>query len=310
MTSIGSHAPTNPDSASTMACSSSSSTLAAPIANPSSGARRRTVTAPDPCQWAPSSTAGSATTRKPWRRSSTGTMALGVVEGRGGDDRATAVDLDLGRERRPAEPAEHERPAHQRREPGGRDIADDLAAGPDRRTFDRRGSRHREADPAAVILELRGPLERAPPDEPRLLHPHGPVHAQPARRRVELGVHPDDDVTLLEAEAEQRLEPVRADAEIAAELEQRAPQLDRAVDRVVELEGGLAGERQTHHVARDAGDVRADVTEEPGRIGDPGAPEEVAGERSGHVDRAERHRPVEDVHTEALDVDPVPDPHL
>ena len=59
--------------------------------------------------------------------------------------------------------------------------------------------------------------------------------------------------------------------EVRAEVQQRPPQLDGAVDRVVELEGGLARERQAHDVARDAGDVGADVAEEPRRVGEAGA---------------------------------------
>ena len=52
---------------------------------------------------------------------------------------------------------------------------------------------------------------------------------------------------------------------------QRPPQLDRPVDRVVQLEGGLAGERQAHDVARHAGDVGVDVAEEARRVGEAGA---------------------------------------
>ena len=127
-----------------------------------------------------------------------------------------------------------------------------------------------------MVVELRGPLERGPADEPRLLHPDRPVHPEPARRRVELGVHPDDDVALLEPQPEQRLEAVRPDPEVRAEVQQRAPQLDGAVDRVVELEGGLAGERQAHDVARDAGDIGADVAEEARRVGQAGAAQQRA----------------------------------
>ena len=104
--------------------------------------------------------------------------------------------------------------------------------------------------------------------------------------------------------------PCGPDAQVGAEVEERPPQLDRTVDRVVELEGGLAGERQAHDVAGHARDVRPDVAEEARRVGQAGALEEAAGERSGDVDRGERHRPVEDVDAKAPDVDPVADPHL
>ena len=52
MTSIGSQAPANPGSDSTMACSSSMSTVAAPMANASSRARRTTVMSAAPCHLA------------------------------------------------------------------------------------------------------------------------------------------------------------------------------------------------------------------------------------------------------------------
>ena len=85
----------------------------------------------------------------------------------------------------------------------------------------------------------------------RLVHPGRPVHPDPPRRRVELGVHADDDVALLEPEPEQRLQPVRPDARGPRPAsEQRPPELDRPVDRVVQLPGGLARERQAHDVAR------------------------------------------------------------
>ena len=109
---------------------------------------------------------------------------------------------------------------------------------------------------------------------------------------------------------EQGLEPVRPDPEVGAEVQERAPQLDRAIDRVVQLEGRLAGERQAHDVARDPGDVGVDVTEEPRRIGDAGADHQLASERPGDVDRGERHRPIEDVDAEAPHLDPVAQPHL
>ena len=150
----------------------------------------------------------------------------------------------------------------------------------------------------------------ARPMNARLVHPGRPVHPEAARRRVELRVHPDDDVALLEAQREQRLEAVRADPEVTAQVQQRPPQLDRAVDRVMQLPGRLARERQAHHVARDAGDVCPDVRQEPGRVGEAGADQQRLRERPGHVDRGEGHRPVHDVDAEVPGVDPVADPHL
>ena len=40
--------------------------------------------------------------------------------------------------------------------------------------------------------------------------------SEPARRGVHLGVHADDHVALLQAQREQRLQAVRADAEVGA----------------------------------------------------------------------------------------------
>ena len=154
------------------------------------------------------------------------------------------------------------------------------------------------------------PGERRLADEERLLHPDRPVHPEPPRRGVHLGVHPDDDVALLEAQPEQRLEAVRPDAEVRAQLHERPPQLDRAIDRVMELERGLAGEAQAHDVARDAGHVGMDVAEEAGRIGQAGASQELLRQRTRDVDRGKGHRLVEDVDAEAPRLDPVADPHL
>ena len=95
-----------------------------------------------------------------------------------------------------------------------------------------------------------------------------------------------------------------------AGVHQRPPQLDRPVDRVVQLERRLAGERQPHDVARHAGDVGVDVAEEPRRVRQAEAAEQLLGERPRDVDRGERHRPVDDVDAEAPRVDPVAEPHL
>ena len=110
--------------------------------------------------------------------------------------------------------------------------------------------------------------------------------------------------------AEQRLEPVRPDAEVRAEVHERAPQLDRAIDRVVQLEGRLAGEREAHDVAGTPATSACDVAEEARRVGEPGAAQQLPGERSRDVDRGERHRPVQHVDAQAPGLDPVADPHL
>ena len=98
--------------------------------------------------------------------------------------------------------------------------------------------------------------------------------------------------------------------EVAPGVHERPPQLDRAVDRVVQLERGLAGERQAHHVAGHAGDVGVDVAEEPRRVGQAEPAQQLRRERTGDVDRGEGHRPVHDVDAEAPRLDPVADPHL
>ena len=131
-----------------------------------------------------------------------------------------------------------------------------------------------------------------------------------ARRRVELGVHADDHVALLEPQPEQRLEAVRRDAEVLPGVEERAPQLDGTIDRVVQLPGRLAGERQAHDVAVDPGDRRPDMAKEAGRLGEAEATEQLPGERPRDVDRGEGHRPVHDVDAEAPRIDPVAQPHL
>ena len=59
-----------------------------------------------------------------------------------------------------------------------------------------------------------------------------------------------------------------------------------------------------------AGDIGVDVLQESWRIVEADAPQQLAGERAGHVDRAERQRAVEDVHVEIPRLDPVADPRL
>ena len=178
------------------------------------------VTRPDsPRQRAPSSAAGSATTRRPRSGSSAGTEALRVVERGRRDDRLAAVDLDAVAGTASAAASRASAPCR------------GAARSSSRSRCRRSRRRHRRSAcprpaPAPSIVkptqrrwsgELGGPLERRPADEPRLVHPDRPVHPEPPRRRVELGVHADDDVALLEPEPEQRLEAVRPDAEVRAE---------------------------------------------------------------------------------------------
>ena len=103
---------------------------------------------------------------------------------------------------------------------------------------------------------------------------------------------------------------MRPDAHPLAQLEEPAPQLDRPVDGMVELERRLAGEGQAHDVTRDTGNVRAQVSEEAGWVAQTRAAQQGRRERPGDVDRGEGHRPVEHVDTEAPAVDPVAHPHL
>ncbi len=134
----------------------------------------------------------------------------------------------------------------------------------------------------------------------------------PTRRggRVELSIHADDHVALFQAQPEERLEAVRPDPEVRAQVHQGPPQLDGSIHRVVQLERGLAGEREAHDVARHASDVRVDVAEEAGWVGEPGTTQQSRRERARDVDRAERHRAIHDVDAETPCLDPVADPHL
>ena len=161
--------------------------------------------------------AGSATTRSPRSGSSARTMALRVVERGRRDDRLAAVDLDAVAERASGAASRASAPCR--------------AAGRSSSPSRCRRSRHRPqiGEPSvgagAVHREARSSAggrraspvrsSAARPMNARLLHPDRPVHPDAARRRVELGVHPDDDVALLEPQPEQRLEAVRPDAEVA-----------------------------------------------------------------------------------------------
>ena len=192
----------------------------------------------------------------------------------------------------------------------GRHGADDLAAGEDHAALDRRRAGHGEAEQAALVGQVRGPLQRPLAEEVGLVHLDGPVHPDPPGRGVELGVLAHDDVALLQPQPEQGLQAVGPDAEVGARLEQGLPQLDRGVDAVVQLEAGLAGEGEPHEVAVDPRDGLVAVLEEAGRVVDAEPAEELGRARPGDVDRPEGHRAVEDVHPQAPRLQPVPDPHL
>ena len=191
-----------------------------------SGGRRRRR----PAQRAPSRAAGAATTRTPVDRLKRG------HDGPPGRRTASASRSPRGRRSRP------------RRRTGRSRCQPSISARPSSgdvqlpvtlpitspRSIDRIGEPSGGASPSIAnptqrrsSCDLRRPLERRPPDEERLLHPGRPVHAEPPRRRVELRVHPDDHVALLEPEPEQRLEPVRPDPEVATRAHQRPPELDR-----------------------------------------------------------------------------------
>ena len=94
-------------------------------------------------------------------------------------------------------------------------------------------------------------------------------------------------MTLLQPETEQRLQTVGHDAQVAAGRHQLTPQFDGVGDRVVQLEAGLAGERQAHDVAGHAGNVGVAVLQELRGFVDADPTEQLTGERTGDVDRAE-----------------------
>ena len=162
---------------------------------------------------------------------------------------------------------------------------------------------HGEAEQPPVVGERGGALERAHAEEVGLVHLHRPVHAEAARRGVELGVHADDDVALLEPQAEQRLQAVGLDAEVAPRPPS-APATARPSDRAG---GGARSDAspvklQPHHVARHAGDRRRGraAGTSAGRRGRAGCSSSPAS-GPGDVDGRQRHRAVEHVH---------PSPHV
>jgi hypothetical protein len=79
---------------------------------------------------------------------------------------------------------------------------------------------------------------------------------------------------------------------------------------VVELEAGLARERQAHDVAADAGNVGVNVAEVARRFVETGEREQLLRPWPGDVDCGERHGPVHHVDAEAPRLDPVAEPHL
>src|SRR6266540_1858725 len=201
-----------------------------------------TVTSPEPFHRAASSAEAPAITRRPRSRSSASTMAFRVVERGRTDDRLPSIDFDAVDERRSFLPPEQHDLAQDWRIPAARHVPDDLATRPDRRAFRGSWAGHREPVEPTVVGKRGCSLQRRPAEEPGLVHPDRPVHAEPTRRGVELGVHADDHVSLLEAEALKCLETMRPDAHPLSQFEEPAPQLDRPVDGMVEFERRLAGE--------------------------------------------------------------------
>ena len=190
-------------------------------------------------------------------------------------------------ERRVLLPAEHHGAAQARRLEARRDVTDDLAADPDRRALDRRRPFHRQpnrrrrSSRSAVRSNAVRPMKSA------LSSFTAQSMFEPPRGGVHLGVHADDHVALLQAQGEQRLQPVRPHAEVAAGGHQRLPQLDRMGARVVQLEARLAGERQAQYMAGNAGDIGVDVLQEARRLVEPDAAQQLGSEGSGDVDGAE-----------------------
>ena len=254
-------APTNPASGSTIASGSSTTTPVAPIPSASSGAIRRTSTS-SPIQRGAVEGRGLGHDPQPAERLKRGHGALRVVERRRRHDGLAAVDLDAIGVRRPALPAEHQGLAEQRRGPAPRDVADDLARSdrPDRRALRRRRPVHREPEPAPLVVELRGPLQRRPADE-RTASPSATAQSIPSRRGVVSSSVSIPTITwpFSSRSPNSAWSPCGRIPRSAPGVHQRPPQLDRPVDRVVQLEGRLAGERQPHDVARHAGDLGADV---------------------------------------------------
>ncbi len=108
----------------------------------------------------------------------------------------------------------------------------------------------------------------------------------------------------------QRLEAVGRDAEILTVRHQRPPQLDRAIDGVVQLEGHLTCEAEPHDMARHPGDIGLHVLKEPRLRGQPDPLQQLARQRTGDVDRGQRHGSVHHMNPKAPRVDPVAHPHL
>ena len=80
--------------------------------------------------------------------------------------------------------------------------------------------------------------------------------SNPARGGVELGIHPDDHVSLLQPQPKQGLQTMRLDPQDldpAASRVRHRPTL--LINRMVQLPRCFAGEAQPHHMTRDAGDL-------------------------------------------------------
>jgi hypothetical protein len=125
---------------------------------------------------------------------------------------------------------------------------------------------HHKAD-EALARPLRGDaLERPAADEVVLIELDDPRHPGGDRVRLRVGVLPDEDVLLLQAQDPLRLEPERPAAEVGARLEERVPEVLTIGARAVQLVAKLADEADTQEQAWDAGDAGALRVEVPERV--------------------------------------------
>jgi hypothetical protein len=70
-----------------------------------------------------------------------------------------------------------------------------------------------------------------------------------ARRRVEIGVLPDENVPFFQPQPDQRLQAVRPYAQLLPQFQQRTPQRQGMFGRVVQFVRQLAGEAEAEDVA-------------------------------------------------------------
>src|SRR5207302_1034105 len=130
--------------------------------------------------------------------------------------------------------------------------------------------------------------------------PDGPAHVQLCRGRVKVRVLPDDDVPFLETKEAQRIQPVRPDLQIPARLEQRVPECEALIARMMQFIPKLPQEAEPDRPALHTrhGDVAVAQVRKYRIVDGIGGEmlEKLARTWAGYIDRSPGRGEIDDVH--------------